>query len=567
MSPPSFTHSRLRYHASTCGLLTLLCLALYLPGLTTIPPVDRDEPRFAQATKQMVETGDFVRPRFQADDRFNKPIGIYWLQAAAVYATRQADGRAIWVYRLPSVLGAYAAVLLTYWIGCALFDRSRAFLAAAFLASSALLVVEAHFATTDAVLLACVIAAQGCLASLYVAAQRGEPGHARHAAGFWLAQGLGILIKGPIVPLVSSLTVGALLLVDRPIATRMLAGLRAAWGVALMLAPVLPWAVAVGLATDGAFYHGWFGGDVLPKITGGHELHGAPPGTYLLLLPATFWPASFAVGLGIVRGLRGGDGSAERFCLAWVMPTWLFFEMMPTKLPNYVLPTFPALALLVAAAVSDLAVSGSCSSRRIVRIGFALWGALTLAAGVAIIAAARLLGAGVDFSVAGCALAAAVTSFVCVQQCWTGNLVRASWIAVTGSVALFAPVLQWVLPDLHALWLSPAAVAAIAQTSGGAGTRPVVAVGYYEPSLIFLAGTNIALAEPTRAVNFLDERSNGLVLVSDDQQAEFMRAASDMRVQVREVWGGSGVNYSKGERTRLHLFEHSPPPPAARTFE
>src|SRR6516162_8767255 len=63
------------------ALLCILCLILYLPGLATIPPLDRDEARFAQATRQMLETGDFVRIRFQDEARNKKPIGIYWLQA------------------------------------------------------------------------------------------------------------------------------------------------------------------------------------------------------------------------------------------------------------------------------------------------------------------------------------------------------------------------------------------------------------------------------------------------------------------------------------------------------
>jgi len=544
-----------------CVLLTLLCLALYLPGLTTIPPIDRDEPRFAQATKQMLEGGDFIRPRFQTENRFNKPIGIYWLQAAAVLVTRQQGRAAIWAYRLPSVLGACAAVLLTYWVGCQLFNRSAAALGAAFLASSALLVVEAHLATTDAVLLACVVAAQGCLAVLYTAAQRGSPGGARHAAGFWLAQGLGVLIKGPIVPLVSGLTLGALLFVDRRTTTRVLAGLRPVWGVPLTLVVILPWMVAVGLATQWTFYREWISGDLLPKIVSGQELHGAPPGSYLLLLAATFWPGSLAIGLGVVQGFRHRGQCAERFCLAWLIPTWLVFEVMPTKLPHYVLPTYPALALLVACAVCDLAASRSLTLRRgVVRTGFLLWGLLTLAAGAAIIAAGMFLGDGIDFPVASAALAAAVIGVFCVRLCWTAQLVRASWVAVVGSVALFAPLLQWVLPDLRALWLSPAAAAAMAQQAGVDGSRPLVAVGYYEPSLVFLAGANLALVEPQRAVVFLKQSGGGLVLVSDDMQPAFTQAASEMGIRVREVWSADGFNYSKGQRTQLRLFRQRQSP-------
>lgn len=559
MPPLSFVRSGGRQNALAYGLLTLLCLGVYLPGLTTIPPVDRDEPRFAQATRQMVDSGDFVRPHFQSDDRFNKPIGIYWLQAAAVSVTQQQGRPAIAVYRLPSMLGAWMAVLLTHWIGSHLFERRVALLGAAFLASSALLVVEAHLATTDAVLLTCVVAAQGCLALLYLAAHGTGLSRRRYAVGFWLAQAVGILVKGPIVPLVSSLTVGALVLFDRRRITRTLAGLQVRWGFPLMTVLILPWMLAAGVSTDWKFYREWIGGDLLPKILSGQETHGAPPGLHLLLLTATFWPGSFAAGLGIVRGVAQREQWAERFCLAWLIPTWVFFEVMPTKLPHYVLPAYPALALLVAAAVFDPPANLSLPWSGLLRSGFVLWGLVPLAAGVAIVAGAMRLGDGVDAAVLCAALAACLICVICVPLCWRGQLIRASWVAVLGSVVLFAPVLQWVLPDLRSLWLSDAAAAAIAhRPSRGNGSRRLAVVGYHEPSLIFLAGTNTALIEPQPAAAFLSQRSGGLVLVSDDQQAAFERAAGDLGVGIHEVWSADGFNYSMGRWTRLRLFEQHP---------
>src|SRR5258707_12969563 len=126
------------------ALLVGLCLFLYLPGISAIPPLDRDEARFAQATRQMLETGDFLRIRFQDEARNKKPAGIYWLQAAAVSAFSTPESAAIWPYRLPSVVGALAAALLIFTIGSALFagdaegspPRAVAFIAAILLASA-----------------------------------------------------------------------------------------------------------------------------------------------------------------------------------------------------------------------------------------------------------------------------------------------------------------------------------------------------------------------------------------------------------------------------------------------
>src|SRR6187431_1214218 len=134
--------------------LFLLCcsLVLFLPGFFTVPPIDRDEARFAQATKQMVESGDFIDIRFQDDVRYKKPVGIYWMQSAVVEtATALGLPRAqvrIWLYRIPSLIGAIGAVLLTYWTALAFVTRRGAILAGLIMCSSILLGVEARLAKT-----------------------------------------------------------------------------------------------------------------------------------------------------------------------------------------------------------------------------------------------------------------------------------------------------------------------------------------------------------------------------------------------------------------------------------
>src|SRR5712672_1243074 len=161
--------------ARAYALLCLLCLILYAPGLAAIPPLDRDEARFAQATRQMLETGDFVRIRFQDEARNKKPIGIHWLQAAAVAAFSSPESTAIWPYRLPSALAATAAVLLTFGFGARLFGSKLAgFVGAVIMASALGLVVEAHLAKTDAALLAAIIAGQGALGLVYAANRAGR---------------------------------------------------------------------------------------------------------------------------------------------------------------------------------------------------------------------------------------------------------------------------------------------------------------------------------------------------------------------------------------------------------
>jgi 4-amino-4-deoxy-L-arabinose transferase-like glycosyltransferase len=122
------------------AIIAALALTAALPGLTRLPVTDRDEARYVQATRQMLETGDFVQIRVQDEPRNKKPIGIHWMQAAAAAAAEPLTGdlNSIWAYRIPSALGALIAVLATFWGGAALVGRRAAFLGACLLATTIL---------------------------------------------------------------------------------------------------------------------------------------------------------------------------------------------------------------------------------------------------------------------------------------------------------------------------------------------------------------------------------------------------------------------------------------------
>src|ERR671912_2932511 len=200
-------------HGRALAALVVLSLICFAPGFVSLQPMDRDEPRFAQASKQMLETGDFVDIRFQDEARHKKPVGIYWLQSASV-ALGKALGvpeahTTIALYRIPSFFGAIATVLLTYWAALAFFGRRGAFLTAALMATCVILMVEARLAKTDAMLTACSVAVMGGLARAYLS--RGAGVLPRRALLiFWTGFALGILIKGPLVLMFAGLAAAVL---------------------------------------------------------------------------------------------------------------------------------------------------------------------------------------------------------------------------------------------------------------------------------------------------------------------------------------------------------------------
>ncbi|HEY5084440.1 MAG TPA: phospholipid carrier-dependent glycosyltransferase, partial [Rhizomicrobium sp.] len=263
-------------------LLIIVSLIAFLPGFFQIPPVDRDEARFAQATKQMLETGQYIDIHFQDEVRYKKPAGIYWLQAMAVKAG-EALGvpharTTIWLYRLPSLFGAIGAVLLTYWAALAFVARRTALLAALMMASSVLLGVEARLAKTDAVLLLTCVAAMGAMARIYLTSRRTPDAEIswRLTAILWTAMAAGVLIKGPLILMFVMLTALTLSIADR--SGRWIWKLRPLAGFVWLLLLVLPWFVAIIAKSGDSFLTHSVGEDMLSKVFGGQESHGAPPG-------------------------------------------------------------------------------------------------------------------------------------------------------------------------------------------------------------------------------------------------------------------------------------------------
>jgi len=536
-------------------LLIVLCLSLYIPGLVTLPPVDRDEARFAQATRQMLEDHDFVRIRFQNQPRHKKPIGIHWIQAAVATAVGESNRDQIWPYRIPSLLGATAAVLLIFAIGSTLFDSRTALLGAALTASCLLLVVESHQATTDAVLLTTVVAAQGALAYAYMKIRRGGSVGVVIMLAFWLAQGCGMLVKGPIVPMVSLLTIASLLVADRSLS--LVRQLRLWWGIPLAAAIFSPWAIAVSMATKGAFFSDAIRSDLLPKLISGHESHGFFPGYYLLLVMVTFWPGSLIIGQGIYHAWQHRTLPAERFCLAWLVPTWLVFELIPTKLPHYVLPLYPALALLTARALFARSSGVLLYARsKLFWLGFAVWSLIGLVFATGIPVIPYLF----DNRFELLSLLPAATAILVLVFAWRYVLktrrVAATVAAVALSPLLFGTTLQMILPNVNGLWLSRSVAKAVENYQQEPTAPPLVvaAVGYHEPSLVFLLGTQTKLVSVERVPLLLRNHEADLALIPEKEELVFHDRIKDLGLHVRVVDTLRGFNYSKGKWLTLKLY-------------
>lgn len=587
-------------------LIAALILAAALPGVFAMPTLDRDEARFSQASAQMLETGDYVVIRYHDDLRNKKPVGVHWLQTAAVAALSSAEAREIWVYRLPSLLGAVLAGWGTLWAGAALFDRRTAFLGAAALSLTLLLTSEAHIAKTDAALAGSMMMLVAALAQMR---EDHRQWRSRRWLGllFWGALGAGVLLKGVIAPMIAAFILAGLYLWER----------RARWmkplafwpGLTLFSVLVIPWFAAVQIATEGEFLFEAARVDLGEKLVRGAEGHAAPPGAHLLWLPLMFWPATLllpaAFALAFVEGraaLRPADPLPEearrraegwRFLLVWAVPAWLVFEIAPTKLVHYTLPVYPAFALMGGAALARW-LDGE--DGRIVRWGgLALFGlaGLVLAAAAAppVLAAVRTEAAG-DFGPVlspriafdwardwagrgvgwwGTLLVAAACGLVA----WA--VVQSRRLAVLGALAAAAlfvgPLFRLVLlPGQSWMLATPAAVSALAEVcalppgSARAEASPdcvaeaphtVRAIAFAEPSFVFELAGQVVLPPDSSAglpPSREEARPAWIINAATEEGAAALNAviaaaaASDRCVRLARR---AALNYSNGDASLL----------------
>ena len=408
----------------------------------------------------------------------------------------------IWAYRLPSAIAAIVAALLTVWAARPLVGNRAAVLAGAMFATSLLLAGEANIAKTDAALLASAVAVLGAMAHLIV----GTGGRGT-ALIFWLGIAVGILLKGPIVPAIAVITFAWIWVMvrTRPPFARFHPGA----GIALTILLVAPWLIAIWFVSDGAFFTEALGRDMGAKLTSGQEKHWGPPGLYSLLVWGTFWPWAALLPMAAFTLWHRRKESWLILLAGWVLPFWIILEIVPTKLPHYVLPLYPALGIALAAWICAPSSDPPRWMRR-------LNAGLVAAPGALLIGALLILPALLERKVVWQVLPLIAIGGVAILWAARAALAHRPMAQVGASilavVALYPAVLQFGLPALATVFASPRIVAAAAEYAPCA-SGSLHSIGYREPSLVFLNGTETDINGPETAIPALKDDPGAMVLI------------------------------------------------------
>jgi 4-amino-4-deoxy-L-arabinose transferase-like glycosyltransferase len=341
--------SRINSAAGAYAILFLVCVIFHVLGTWSIPLIDRDEPRFAEASREMIEHGDYVVPHFNNQLRLDKPPLAYWAQVASYKIFGQNDFAA----RFPSaVAAALVSVSLLAW-GRRIGGDQLGWWAAIIFTLSLQTFVHAKAAVADMWLVLFVTTAHW--AGWEMIANRESKTANRNATWWWIfyvSLALAFLAKGPIAwtPL---LTLTAMKYFARDL--ELSKSFKFARGVALMLAMVALWGIPALLQTHGKFFQIGIGKHVIGRSFSAMESHGSNSlGTYLLLLPfyfitifVSFFPWSIKLPSLTKKLWRARDG-VDLYLLCGAAVIFLIFTLIKTKLPHYTLPAFPLVALLAA---------------------------------------------------------------------------------------------------------------------------------------------------------------------------------------------------------------------------
>ena len=536
----------------------IFAFLVFLPGRASTPPFDRDEPRYMEATAQMLESGNFVDVRFQDKPRYLQPAGIYWLEAASVALSGTLHDRAVWAYRVPSLLAMSASVAITAWMASVLFGASAGFFAAAMLMASVLVTAESRMGTIDSTLLFSVMLAQVALVRVLLDREARRVTPIKTALLFWGAAGLGLMLKGPVILIPTLGTVAAFCLTERK--ADIWRRLRPGWGWIVSLVIVLPWCVAIGVVSHGAFFSNAVGTNFLGKVASGQQAHGLPPGYHLLVFLLAFWPGSFFVVAALPVVWRNRLTPAVRYLLCWIIPHWLVFEAIATKLPHYVLPTYPALAVLTAGALAQGGpVWRNWPKALWARGALCVYGGLWTITGLALSVAGPVLLWRLEGQLSlpafilagGCGPLVIISAVMLVRS----ELIKAFVTSAICALLLYAGLFTVVVPKLHSIWLAPR-LAALAETYRPCGDKTqVVSVSFSEPSLVFLLGGKVKLLGAQAAARLMhNDKACTVALVAQRDREAFVTALGDDKADLLSRGMVTGLNYSNGHHLAISLY-------------
>lgn len=518
-------------------------VAVFIPGTIGVSLFDRDEGWYAQITREMVDSGDWIVPRYLGESRYYKPPLMFWCSAVS----GQLLGWSEFALRLPCVLATIAAWLLVVEITAGWAGRRAGYWCAVLAGTCLGTNLVGKLMLADGYLLLLVTAAMFS----WFRQLDAEPGSGKHSYGFWISLGFAVLAKGPAV-LVVLVPVALVFFWSEPArGSSFKQRCHRIWpgpGCYVAAFIALPWYVAVSWLDWESFLREFVLVHFVDRLKQPMEGHAGFPGYYLATSLVFLWPWAALVPSILIAAwsARRSDGTTRRL-MVWLIAPWIVFELIQTKLPHYALPLFPPLAMLMARELARV-TSTPAEKLRLDSITRWVWLGGILLAATALIAATVWLWNRYDMS--GIAALSAVLLLILAIGLWPGER---SWrrcaIVVTIGMVVFYQILGWIVVPMAEPHRLSRLVAAQANKIAQVDDR-IFAYGYQEPTLFYYLDQPARVLRPDQA-DWRKTVGDSFVLIARDTKLDALRSVLKINQPAGRII--EGINYVRGRRVRVWI--------------
>ena len=516
-------------------------LLFFIQGVVKLPVMDRDEARFATASKTMMETKNFVDIKMQDEVRYKKPIGIYWLQSISNYFFGNPPYDEIWVYRLPSTIGIILSIFFIYNFVRKEYDHKNAILCVYFLILPILTISEVHQAKTDGCLFLTVIMSNLIL----VKGLKDNSLNLSKKLLFWCTSAAGILIKGPIIFVFTILPLCILSIFKKKNYFKVIWTIR---GFLLFLLISVPWFVTITIISDGLFWHESAINDLFNKVKSGQESHGFPPGYYSILMLLMFWPGVIFIPILLKKISKNYKlfflkKDHEIFIFLWFVVPLILYELIPTKLPHYIFPSYAALSILLSSIKGKNNFYGITQKFSFFILCF--YPVCFLAAQIFIVHEYSKIDRNlwlITF-LGICALVILIINF------YKKNIFRLISSACLFQSIVYFSAVYYLIPKLEPLWISKKISSFIDKKIND--VDKVLLYGFNEPSLTFLTSHK---AIKKNIIDYDLKKNEKVLYIVTSKHSSFIKKNSFNKFKLIEKF--EGFNYSQGKKVEINFFEN-----------
>jgi 4-amino-4-deoxy-L-arabinose transferase-like glycosyltransferase len=436
--------STVRSHTRPILLIVALAVPTVFAGLGQATLWETDEPLYVEASRQMVETGEVLTPFFNGEPRFQKPILFYWLSAAFYLVFGVSE----WAARLPAALAGVASAIVLYGIGSRLASRAVGLMAAAALLTTFRVAVFSRQAVTDVpVLFFILLALYGLIRTL-----DGLPEDRRYALLAWAGMALGVITKGPVGLLPLAVWIPFLIVARRGDG---FGRLHPAVGIPVFAVVAAPWYAYMVWQHGAAYLEVSLLSEVVDRMSA-TDFGGPRRG---LLYYFSVWPADAvpwtpfflaAVGLLVARW-SAMDRQVRQlgvFACTWFVVIQLIFAFSVGKQPHYIIPSYPAMALLVALMFDQVPKLPGTLPRVALRTSALVLGVMAVGlAALGFLFLTRVMGNPVGSPAMLFPIAAATGGVVIPWLHWRGSTYRAFGATVCLTAVAYGALGRFVVPN------------------------------------------------------------------------------------------------------------------------